>query len=103
MQPNIRPASNKLRVHEKVCLKLLSSHTPRAAPNKVGTAIDQPTIPNNPKPDHTLLFWRCASSFLSSLSPTSLLKDGSLFALSSSTNLFLIFENYAENLFLILP
>src|SRR5690554_1981986 len=69
----------------------------------VGTTMDQPIIPNNPKPAHTLFFSRCACNFRSSLSPTTFSKELFVFCFSSLTLIFSSFENYAKNLFPALP
>src|SRR5690606_4224965 len=49
-QPTASPAIISISVHEYRPSPRRSSETPRAMPSSVGTATDQPTMPNTPRP-----------------------------------------------------
>src|SRR5271157_660695 len=52
--PIMTPAIRSMRVHENWLGHALSIESPIATPMRVGIATDQPTIPNMPRPNHTV-------------------------------------------------
>ena len=88
-QPAIKPEIKLVNVQEKDSGYFLSSQTPNIAPSNVGTATDQPTIPNIPKPNQTLrLSLWIALSLRWAFSPTCSLNEFVFFLFVASILFF---------------
>src|SRR5580658_315878 len=78
-QPMKRPAASSASVQEGGPAWCLSNQAPSSAPSSVGTATDQPIIPNMPSPNHALCApARCAFNLRATRPAILASKSGSL-------------------------
>src|ERR1700679_4079085 len=77
-QPMMRPAASSANVQEGGPAWCLSHQAPSSAPRSVGTATDQPIIPNMPSPNHALCAVRCAFCLRATRAAILASKSGSL-------------------------